>query len=248
MIISVPTNNQAYLNTQSTVTADVNKPSTAVNNIDERVNAVVDDSDETSIKIADRLAERSNQPSYQQKEAQNSLAQLQNTKSVLADMENVASQLNKAIEQDDAEGSEKVAKLRAQLTDLTKQLKDVQGEEASSVQANNANEEKEVKVKFNSSEISSIAETLSKIELTDDSKSVMKQQLSGEAGLMSELAKTRSELDMQMQDAFANHSTVDTEVAQQASAASRSSMLEPSGAKQLAGTQTTADVAVSILS
>lgn len=248
MIISVPTNNQAYLTTQNTVTADVNKPSTAVNNIDERVNAVVDDNEQTSIKIADRLAERSNLPAYQQKEAQNTLAHMQNTKSVLAEMEAVATQLKDAIDQDDADNGEKVAQLRSQLNDLNKQLKGVQDTNAATTETVASGEEKEVKVKFNSSEISSIAETLSKIELTDDSKAVAKHQLSGEAGLLSQLAKTRSELDAQLQGAYATHSSVDGQAVQQTSEASKSSMLEPSGAKQLAGTQTTPDVAVSILS
>ncbi len=251
MVISIPTNNQAYITTQNTVTADVNKPNTAVNNVDERVNAVVEDNDETSIKIADRLAERSNLPAYQQKETQNTLADLQNTKSVLSDMENVATQLNEALEQEDAisgENNDKVAQLRAQLKDLTKQLKDVQGGEDSSEAQVAAGNDKEVKVKFNSSEISSIAETLNKIELTEDSKSVAKEHLSGEAGLMNKLAQTRSALDTQLQDAYATHSSVDGSRAQETSAASKSSMLDESGAKHLTGTKTTADVAVSILS
>lgn len=248
MIISVPTNNQAYLTTQNTVTADVNKPSTAVNDIDERVNAVVDDNEQTRIKIADRLAERSNLPAYQQKEAQNTLAHMQNTKSVLSEMESVASQLNEAIDQDDAQGNEKIAQLRAQLKDLNKQLKDAHTPEASGSSTSATGEEKEVKVKFNSSEISSIAETLSKIELTEDSKPIAKQHLSGDAGLMSQLAKTRAELDTQLQDAYASHSTADSQSVQQASTASKSTMLEPNGAQQLAGTQTTPEVAVSILS
>ncbi len=248
MIISVPTNNQAYLTTQNTVTADVNKPSTAVNNIDERVNAVVDDNEQTSIKVADRLAERSNLPAYQQKEAQNTLAHMQNTKSVLAEMEAVATQLKDAIDQDDADNGEKVAQLRSQLNDLNKQLKGVQDTNAATTETVASGEEKEVKVKFNSSEISSIAETLNKIELTEDSKSVAKEHLSGEAGLMNKLAQTRSALDTQLQDAYATHSSVDGSRAQETSAASKSSMLDESGAKQLTGTKTTADVAVSILS
>ncbi|MEI8655967.1 MULTISPECIES: hypothetical protein [Vibrio] len=244
MIISVPSNNQAYLTTQNTVTADMNKPSTAVNNIDEHVNAVVEDSDETSIKIADRLAERSNLPAYQQKEAQNTLAHMQNTKSVLSEMESVASQLNQVIDQDEAVDGEKVAQLRTQLKDLTKQLNDVQSSEQKSIRA----DDREVTVKFNASEISSIAETLSKIEITDDSKLIAKQHLSGEAGLMDQLAKTRSKLDAQLQQAFGTHSVTNSVDAEQSSVASKNSMLDPTGAKQLAGTETTANIAVSILS
>ncbi len=250
MVISLVTNNQAYLTTQNTVNADVNKPGTAVNKVDERVNTVVEDNKESSLKIADRLAERSNQPALQQKEEQNTLANLQNTKSVLSDLENVASQLSEAIEKEDAaEGSETVAQLRAQLKDLTKQLKTIQGEEqSSSDQTNSVGGDKEVTVKFNGSELSSIAETLNKIELTEDSQAMAKQHLSGEAGLMNKLAQTRSQLDMQLQDAYATHSIVDNSSVQQASEVSKSSMLDESGAKQLTGTKTTADVAVSILS
>ncbi len=248
MIVSVPTNNQAYLNTQNTVSADVNKPSTAVNNVDERVNAVVEkDNENSSLKIAERLAERSNQPAQQQKEEQDSIASLQTTKNTLSELETVATKLNEAIEKDDAatsaESQEKVTELRAELKDLTSQLKNAQSDEESKVAAS---DDKEVTVKFNSSEISLIAETLSTIELTEDSASV-KQQLYGESGLMSQIEQTRSKLEASLQEAGGMQS-VDTRVAQESSEASKNSMLDEVGAKQLSGTSTSADVAVSILS
>ncbi len=249
MIISTPTNNQAYLTTQNTVTADVNKPSTAVNNVDERVSAVVEDeSKQNNLKIAERLAERSKEPATQQKEAQDSIASLQTTKSVLSDLESVATQLNEAIDEDAAVSStqsqEKVTELRAELKDLTSQLKDVQSDDTAKVVAS---DDQEVTVKFNSNEISSIAETLSKIELSEDSTAV-KEQLSGEKGLMSQIAKTRTELQASLQDANASQLSVDSRSAQESSEASKNSMLDKVGAKQLSGTSTSADVAVSILS
>jgi len=248
MIISTPTNNQAYLTTQNTVTADVNKPSTAVNNIDERVSAVVEDEPKhKSIKIAERLAERSKEPAMQQKEAQDSIASLQTSNRVLTDLETVATQLNKAIDENDAASSnqnrEKVTELRAELKDLTSQLHNVQNDEESEV----ATDDKEVRVRFNSSEISSLAETLSKIELAEDPAS-MKEQLSGEKGLVNQIAKTRSELQASLQDVNAPQLTVDSRSLQQSGESSKSSMLNEVGAKQLSGTSTSADVAVSILS
>lgn len=248
MIISTPTNNQAYLTTQNTVTADVNKPSTAVNNIDERVSAVVEDEPKhKSVKIAERLAERSKEPAMQQKEAQDSIASLQTSNRVLTDLETVATQLNKAIDENDAASSnqsrEKVTELRAELKDLTSQLHNVQNDEESEV----ATDDKEVKVRFNSSEISSLAETLSKIELAEDPAS-MKEQLSGEKGLVNQIAKTRSELQASLQDVNAPQLTVDSRSLQQSGESSKSSMLNEVGAKQLSGTSTSADVAVSILS
>ncbi len=224
MIISTQMNNQAYLTTQNTVTADVNKPNTAVNNIDERVNAVVEeDSKQSTLKIAERLAERSNQPALQQKEAQNSLASQQNADKVLSELEVVATKLNEAAEADEVVSSnqskEKVTELRAELKDLAAQLKDVQSE----TEPKAGTEGKEVKVRFNSSEISSLAETLSKIELAEDSTSV-KEQLSGEKGLVNEIAKTRSELQASLQDANSPQITVDNRSAQQSSEASKNSI------------------------
>ncbi len=249
MIISTSTNNQAYLTTQNTVTADVNKPNTTVNSVDERVSAVVEDeSKQNSFKIAERLAERSKEPATQQKEALDSIASLQTTKSVLSDMETVATQLNEAIDQDASASStkskEKVIELRAELKDLNSQLKDVQSDDTAKVIVS---DDKEVTVKFNSNEISSIAETLSKIELSEDSVS-MKEHLSGEKGLMNQIAQTRSELQALLQDVDTPQLSVDSRSVKQSSEISKSSMLNEVGAKQLSGTSTSADVAVSILS
>ncbi len=238
MVISAPVNNSAYVTTN----AEVNKFDSTVNSVDQRVNAVVEDNNpQSSLKIAERLSERSEQPAWQQKNQEGELASLQSTKRVLTNMENVANQLNEAIEVED---SEKVSQLRAQLKELTAQVNSAQSDESKS---KGDSEGDEVKVKFNSSEMSSIAETLAKTDLTDNSAPEIKELLLGEGGLMSQITQVRNELDAQVQEAFTANTAVDTSAAIETSQASKESMLDASGAKQLNGTNTSADITVSIL-
>ncbi len=241
MVISAPVNNSAYVTTN----AEVNKFDSTVNSVDQRVNAVVEDKNpQSSLKIAERLSERSEQPVWQQKNQEGELASLQSTKRILVDMENVANHLNEAMNFQGVEGNEKVSQLRVQLKDLTAQLESAQTKEMKSRADSEGNE---VKVKFNSSEMSSIAETLAKTDLTNNSAPKIKKLLSGDGGLMSQITQVRNELDARVQEAFTANSAVDTSAAIETSQASKESMLDASGAKQLNGTNTSADITVSIL-
>lgn len=242
MIISVPANNPASV---ISTNADINKFDSTASNVDQRVNAVVEaNSEQSSLKIAERLAERSEQPAWQQKSQEGELALLQSTKRILVDMESIADQLNEAIDLQSVEGNEKISQLRSQLKGLTAQLESSQIDES---KGKTDPEGKEVKVKFNSSEMSSIAETLAKTDLSEGSASVMKKLLTGQGGLKSQITQVRSELDTQLEQAVTSSSAVDNNTAVEASQASKEAMLDASGAKQLNGTSTSADITVSIL-
>ncbi len=242
MVISAPVNNSAYV---TNTHAEVNKFDSTANNVDQRVNAVVEDGNpQSSLKIAERLSERSEQPAWQQKNQEGELASLQSTKRALTNMENVANQLNEAIDVQDVEDNEKVSQLRAQLKELTAQLNSSQSDESKN---KSDSEGDEVKVKFNSSEMSSIAETLAKTDLTGSSQSEIKKLLTGEVGLMNQIATVRNDIENRIQNAYSDDLVVDNDNANEASQASKKRMLDASGAKQLNGTSTSADITVSIL-
>ncbi len=115
--------------------------------------------------------------------------------------------------------------------------------------SSSASEEGEVKVMYNADSISSVAETLSKMNFSSqqDLQSAT-EMLSGHGGITQQLSGVRSALFVSMDDVIPSAENVlSSERANQYGVESKSQMTEVEGAQKLSSTSTTPPLVVSIL-
>ncbi len=249
MAISLVTN-QAYLATpnaieQSSVVADVK----AAQQNEKRVPAAVtktDSDSQASLRIAERLAERSQQATDVEKER---LSNLHQTKQLLEEVNTVAGQMDKEMySSESTKNNDNIAELNSKLQDLTQQLEQVQSEQARNESAtSNSDQEQQVSVKFSSSELTSIVEGLKASQQQQGINSNQQGLLSEESELMAQLAQTKARIEAEMDASEVESKQLEPQTALEAGIAAKTVMLAEVGSESLSGTYTTPEMTVSIL-